>query len=538
VTGAEQLRSQAEQWLAAEPDEDIRAELRALLDGPAEDLAARFGGRLMFGTAGLRAAIGAGPLRMNRLVVRHAARGLAHHVLDVDQAAATRGVVIGFDARHKSDVFAEDSARVMAAAGMRVHVLPVALPTPVLAWAVTELGCAAGVMVTASHNPPADNGYKVYLGDGAQIVPPHDMAIADRIAAVDPTTVAMADGRDPRIARLPHSFVDGYVDGMRAVRMRPASTGVAVAYTPLHGVGGEIALRAFEAAGLPEPYVVAEQAEPDPAFPTVAFPNPEEPGAMDLVIALAAETGAALALANDPDADRLGAAIPQPDGTWRRLGGDEVGWLLADHLLTNTAPGPRGEDRLVVTTLVSSSLLATMAADYGVHFAETFTGFKWMARAALERPHLRLLFAYEQALGYLVTSRPLDKDGISAAVVLAEVAAVAAAERTTIQARLDDIAARYGRHVVGERALRMAPDEGAAAVRQLQADPPTELADVRVADVRAFPEAGLLRLVLEGGIRVQARPSGTEPKVKLYGEAVDADPGPYLDALAALLQPH
>ncbi len=537
MTGAEQLRSQAEQWLAAEPDEDIRTELRALLDGPEDDLAARFGGRLMFGTAGLRAAIGAGPLRMNRLVIRQAARGLADHVLDLDQAAATRGVVIGYDARRKSDVFAEDSARVMAAAGMRVHVLPVALPTPVLAWAVTELGCAAGVMVTASHNPPADNGYKVYLGDGAQIVPPHDTAIAERIAAVDPTTVAMADGRDPLIARLPHSFVDGYVDGMRAVRMRPASTGVAVAYTPLHGVGGEIALRAFEAAGLPEPYVVAEQAEPDPAFPTVAFPNPEEPGAMDLVIALAAETGAALALANDPDADRLGAAIPQPDGTWRRLGGDEVGWLLADHLLTNTAPGPRGEDRLVVTTLVSSSLLATMAADYGVHFAETFTGFKWMARAALERPHLRLLFAYEQALGYLVTSRPLDKDGISAAVVLAEVAAVAAAERTTIQARLDDIAARYGRHVVGERALRMAPEEGAAAVRRLQADPPTELADVRVADVRSFPEADLLRLVLEGGIRVQVRPSGTEPKVKLYGEAVDADPGPYLDALAALLQP-
>jgi phosphomannomutase len=311
-----------------------------------------------------------------------------------------------------------------------------------------------------------------------------------------------------------------------------------VAYTPLHGVGGEIVLRAFEAAGLPEPYVVAEQAEPDPAFPTVAFPNPEEPGAMDLVVALAVETGAALALANDPDADRLGAAIPQPDGTWRRLGGDEVGWLLADHLLTNSAPGPRGEDRLVVTTLVSSSLLATMAADYGVHFAETFTGFKWMARAALDRPHLRLLFAYEQALGYLVTARPLDKDGVSAAVVLAEVAAVAAAEGTTIQARLDDIAARYGRHVVAERALRMAPGEGAAAVRRLQDDPPAALLDVRVAHVRAFPEAGLLRLVLEGGIRVQVRPSGTEPKVKLYGEAVDADPGPYLDALAALLQPH
>jgi phosphomannomutase len=526
----------AERWLAAEPDDDIRAELQALLDGPEDELAARFSGRLMFGTAGLRAAVGAGPLRMNRLVIRQAARGLADHVLELDATARDRGVVIGYDARRKSDVFALDSARVMAAAGMRVHLLPVALPTPVLAWAVTELGCAAGVMVTASHNPPADNGYKVYLADGAQIVPPHDTEIADRIAAVDPTNVPMSGQRGPLIVRLPQMFVDGYIDSMRAVRMRPAATGVSVAYTPLHGVGGEVALRAFEAAGLPEPYVVAEQAAPDPTFPTVSFPNPEEPGAMDLVIELAREVGASLALANDPDADRLGAAIPQPDGSWRRLGGDEIGWLFADHLLTNSAPGPNGEDRLVVTTLVSSSLLSTMAADYGVHFAETFTGFKWMARAALDRPHLRLLFAYEQALGYLVTSRPLDKDGISAAVVLAEIAAVAAAEGTTIEGRLDDIAARYGRHVVGERSLRMTPLEGAALVRGLQDDPPSSLLDVRVADVRAYPEADLLRFVLEGGIRIQVRPSGTEPKVKLYGEAVDADPGPFLDALAARLQ--
>ncbi|HEU4839840.1 MAG TPA: phospho-sugar mutase [Ilumatobacteraceae bacterium] len=533
----EQARSIAERWLQAEPDDDVRTELQALLDGPADELGARFAGSLMFGTAGLRAAIGAGPLRMNRLVVRQAARGLADYVLELDDAARERGVVIGYDARRKSDVFALDSARVMAAAGLPVRLLPVPLPTPLLAWGVTELRCAAGVMVTASHNPPADNGYKVYLGDGAQIVPPHDLAIAERIAAVDPTTVPLADAHDARIARVPHAFIDAYVDTMRTVRMRPAWSGVPVAYTPLHGVGGEVTLRAFEAAGLPEPYVVPEQFEPDPAFPTVSFPNPEEPGAMDLVIALAQRHGVLLAIANDPDADRLGAAIPQPDGTWRRLGGDEIGWLLADHLLTNSAPGPHGEDRLVVTTLVSSSLLATMAADYGVHFAETFTGFKWMARAALDRPQLRLLFAYEQALGYLVTSRPLDKDGISAAVVLAEIAAVALEEGTTIQGRLDDIAARYGRHVVGERALRMPPAQGAAAVRALQDAPPTTILDVRVADVRSYPEADLLRLVLEGGVRLQVRPSGTEPKVKLYGEAVDADPAPYLDALAALLQP-
>jgi phosphomannomutase len=525
-------RQGAESWLAAEPDDDIRAELRALLDGPDEVLVDRFGGRLMFGTAGLRAAVGAGPLRMNRLVVRQAARGLADYLLAEDPDAAARGVAVGYDARRKSDVFASDSARVMAAAGLRVHLLPCPLPTPVLAWTVTELGAAAGVMVTASHNPPADNGYKVYLGTGAQIVPPQDAAIAARIGAVDATTVPMADERDPLIERLPQSFVDGYVDMMRSVRLRPAATGITVAYTPMHGVGGEVALRAFEAAGWPAPVVVTEQFDPDPTFPTVSFPNPEEPGAMDLVTALAVEQSAQLAIANDPDADRLGAAIPQPDGSWRRLGGDEIGWLFADHLLTYTT----GADRLVVTTLVSSSLLGTMAADHGVHFAETFTGFKWMARAVLDRPNLRLLFAYEQALGYLVTRRPLDKDGISAAVLLAEIAALAAQEGTTIQGRLDDIAARYGRHVVRERALRMEPEVGQATVRALQQHPPASLHGIAVVDVRAFPEADLLRLVLEGGVRVQVRPSGTEPKVKLYGEAVDADPAPYLDALAALLE--
>ena len=414
--------------MQAEPDDDVRAELQALLDGPGEELAARFDGRLMFGTAGLRAAIGAGPLRMNRLVVRQAARGLADYLVDLDPAARQRGVVIGYDARHKSDVFALDSARVIAAAGLRVHLLPAPLPTPVLAWAVTELGTAAGVMVTASHNPPADNGYKVYLGDGAQIVPPHDAGISERIGAVDPVDVALAGEHDELIHRLPTSFVDGYVEMARRVRMRPATPGLTVAYTPMHGVGGETARRVFAAAGLPEPVVVAAQAAPDPDFPTVSFPNPEEPGAMDLVTALAVEHGAALAIANDPDADRLGVAIPQPDGSWRRLGGDEIGWLLGDHILRHG----EGDDRLVVTTLVSSSLLGKMAADHGVHFAETFTGFKWMARAALDRPQLRLVFAYEQALGYLVTARPLDKDGISAAVLMAEIAAVAAEERDDV----------------------------------------------------------------------------------------------------------
>ncbi len=526
---ASDLRSTAARWLAAEPDDDIRAELEELIGGPDDALAERFRGRLTFGTAGLRAAVGAGPLRMNRLVVRQAARGLAEYVLALDLRAVERGIAVGYDARRKSDVFAVDTARVMAAAGLPVRLLPGPIPTPVLAWATTELDTAAAVMVTASHNPPADNGYKVYLGDGAQIVPPHDAGIAARIALVDPTTVALVPADDPAIEHVDASIVDRYVDSVRDVRLRPAATGVGVAYTPMHGVGGNIAVRAFQAAGLPDPLVVEAQFRPDPAFPTVSFPNPEEPGAMDMVVALAQQHDALLAIANDPDADRLGAAIPQPDGSWRRLGGDELGWLLADHILRHTT----GDDRLVVTTLVSSSLLSRMAVDYGVHFAETFTGFKWIARAVLDRPELRLVFAYEQALGYLVASRPLDKDGISAAVVLAEIAAVAAEEGTTLQGLLDDIAARYGRHVVAERSIRMDPAEAAERVAALQADPPVELAGAAVVDVVSFPEADLLRLVLEGGARVQVRPSGTEPKVKLYGEAIDVDPTPFLDALAS-----
>jgi phosphomannomutase len=304
----------------------------------------------------------------------------------------------------------------------------------------------------------------------------------------------------------------------------------------MHGVGGEMVLRVFAAAGLPVPHIVEQQFAPDARFPTVQFPNPEEPGAMDLVLALADERGAAIALANDPDADRLGAAIPQPDGSWRRIGGDELGWLLADHILGHPKPedGTPGE-RLVITTLVSSSLLEAMAADHGVHFAETFTGFKWIGRTVLNHPEWSFVFGYEQALGYLVARRPLDKDGISAAVLLAEVAAAAAEDGTTLQTRLDEIATRYGRHVIADRSVQMDPARAAERVRDLLAEPPEELGGAKVVDVTPYPDADLLRLTLDGGIRVQVRPSGTEPKVKLYGEGIDVDPRPYIDALADLL---
>ncbi|MDJ0767722.1 MAG: phospho-sugar mutase [Ilumatobacter sp.] len=528
---SDDLRSTAGRWLAAEPDDDIRTELQALIDGDADELAARFADRLQFGTAGLRAAVGAGPLRMNRLVVRQAAAGLAQYLLDTDPLARERGVVVGYDARRKSDVFAADTARVMAAVGIPARLFDQQVPTPVLAWSITHLGCAAGVVVTASHNPPADNGYKVYLGDGAQIVPPHDVGISACIGRVDATSVPLAPDDDPLISTVGDELVDAYIASVPAVRRRPDVAGVPVAYTAMHGVGGETVLRAFEAAGLPAPAVVAEQFEPDGSFPTVSFPNPEEPGAMDLLMSVAQSSGAHAALANDPDADRLGVAIPQADGSWRRLGGDEIGWLFADYLLGSDT----GADRLVVTTLVSSSLLGKMAAAHGVHAAETFTGFKWIARAVHEHPDLRFVMGYEQALGYLVAAAPLDKDGITAAVLFAEMAAVAAAEGRTMQDWLDDLASRFGRHVLADAAVRMQPADAAAKVAALRAAPPAAIGGRAVVATDEYPEADLVRFELEGGVRVQIRPSGTEPKVKLYGEAVDEDPKPFVDALAALL---
>jgi len=530
-----ELLTTARAWLAAEPDADMRDELGAVIiaaeRGDDADLVERFGGRLQFGTAGLRAAVAAGPMRMNRLVVRQAAAGLGQWLLEREADgsipdAASRGVVIAHDARRKSDLFADDTARVLAAMGIRAMLHPGVQPTPVLAWSITGLGASAGVVVTASHNPPADNGYKVYLDTGSQIVSPIDTEISDCIAGFDPLAVELAAADDPLIDRLDETWVDRYVEFAPSVRLRPDVAGVPIAYTAMHGVGGAVLLRAFEAAGFDAPFVVAEQQEPDGTFPTVSFPNPEEPGAMDLLLETARSVGAFVALANDPDADRLGAAIPQADGSWRRLSGDEIGWLFADHILANTS----GDDRLVVTTLVSSSLLARMAEAAGVHSEETFTGFKWIGKIATDRPDLRLVLGYEQALGYLVAQRPLDKDGITAAVLMAEIAAVAAADGVTLQDRLDAIADRFGRYVTAELSVKMPPADGAAWVAAIEADPPTDVGGRSVTSVTTYPEAGLVRLMLDGGVRLQIRPSGTEPKVKLYAEAVDLDRST-LDAL-------
>jgi phosphomannomutase len=522
----------ARRWRAVDPDADTQAELDALIDGPPEVLRARFDGRLQFGTAGLRGALGAGPLRMNRVLVRQAASGLGLFVRDTLNNGAQRGVAIGFDARRKSDVFALDTARILAAMGIRSFLLPSPLPTPVLASVLVERGAAMGVMVTASHNPPADNGYKVFQADGSQIVSPVDGLIAGRIDQIDIENMPMAPADHELIVRLTYKEATAtYLDRVPLTRLVPeVGTGVTAAYTAMHGVGRDMLVAAFAIAGLDAPIVEPTQAEPDGSFPTVPFPNPEEPGAMDRVIALAERSNADVAIANDPDADRLGAAIPTASG-WRRLQGDEIGWLLADHVLRHTS----GPDRLVVTTVVSSSLLADMAKAYGAHYEETFTGFKWIGHVRRVHPNLRFVLGYEQALGYLVADRPNDKDGITAAVMLVEAAAVAKRDGTTLAGRLEEIADRFGRRIIADRSVPLVPEVGARRVAAMRANPPHEIAGHAVTDVSEFPEANLVRFQCGPSLRLQVRPSGTEPKVKLYAEAVGIDPAPALEALANLL---
>jgi phosphomannomutase len=511
------LRTQAEEWLDQDPDPETRAELLALLDDR-QALAERFGAKLEFGTAGLRGELGAGPNRMNRVTVMRAAAGLAAVLLAEDDATAsesTPSVVIGYDARHKSDVFAEDSAAVLTGAGLTVHLMPAPLPTPVLAYAVRHLGARAGVMVTASHNPPRDNGYKVYWRDGAQIIPPLDAEISQAIDAVG------------RVDDLPrgsawHLLDDGIVEAyLHALTRLPLgdSRDVTVAYTPLHGVGGAVLRRAFEVTGLPAPDVVAEQAEPDPEFPTVAFPNPEEPGAMDLALALG--KGRDLVIANDPDADRCAVAAGG-----RMLTGDEVGGLLAEHVLRHTS----GADRLVVTTIVSSSLLGRIAAAHGVRYAESLTGFKWIMKAGTDQD--RLVYGYEEALGYCVGGDDgvpvCDKDGIGAALAVAALAAEAKTQGHTLQDLLDDQARRYGLHATAQLSVRV-DDLSiiAGAMARLRTSPPAALGGRAVTEftdladgLGGLPPADALRLRLSHDGRVVVRPSGTEPKLKCYLEVV------------------
>jgi phosphomannomutase len=543
------LAARASAWRDADPDPRTRAELDELLArGDTAGLADRFDGALAFGTAGIRAEAGAGPMRMNRLVTARVTAGLARYISAADPGAAAAGIVIGHDARAGSAVFATDAARILSRAGIRVAMLPGPRPTPVLAFAVRHEHAAYGLMVTASHNPRQDNGIKLYVRDGGQLLPPDDEAIAASIDAVDPLHLPAGWAEGPFEFTPADEAVQAYVRNVAARdRRAPDAPALKVVHTALHGVGDATLRAVLATAGWPAPVAVTEQQQPDPGFPTVPYPNPEAPGVLDLARATAMREGADLVLANDPDADRLAVMLPGPGG-WRMLTGDELGALLGDAVLAGLAgqsAGDPGKPPVVATTVVSGSLLRRLAQAAGVRCVTTLTGFKWIARAA--GPDAELAYGYEQALGYAV--RPdlvADKDGISAALLLLRCAAELAKEGRTLTDRLDDLALAHGVHVTRERSLRAAGPTGlarlAGAVARVRQEPPRLLdgqpvtvTDLRMgtgglADLagghaerapgRPVPPADVLIWHAGAGARVMVRPSGTEPVLKLYAEAV------------------
>jgi phosphomannomutase len=504
------LLETARAWADADPHDGDRAEIEALIE--AEDrteLERRFAGPLTFGTAGLRGPLRAGPAGMNAAVVTRAAAGLGRWLADSGHAGG--GVVVGFDARRRSDEFARVTAEVLAGAGFAVQVLPRPLPTPVLSFAVRHLGCAAGVMVTASHNPPDDNGYKVYLGDGAQLVPPADREIEAAIAAVGPAReVPTSDDWLTLGDDVEADYVAAVVRALDPGRV-PDRDRLVVAYTAMHGVGAGTTRSVFAAAGLAAPVSVPEQDEPDPAFPTVAFPNPEEPGAVDLLTALAERVGADVAIAEDPDADRCSVVCGG-----RQLTGDEVGGLLADWLLR------RGVRGTYAASLVSGSLLHALTAAHGVRFAETPTGFKWIVRAGTDDEPL--VFGYEEALGYAVAPQVVkDKDGISAALAVALLAAELRSSGRTLTDRLDELALEHGLFATGQLSVRVEDlSRIGAMMARLRSSPPAQLLGRPVVASDLLDETPAVDAVrlLGDGVRVIVRPSGTEPKLKAYLETV------------------
>jgi len=533
----ESVLEKARAWLAQDPDGETRAELREIIEraesGDSDaiaDLEDRFGTRLQFGTAGLRGALGAGSNRMNRVLVAQAAAGLAAYVLEKadPDAADPPLVVIGYDGRRNSDVFARDSAELFTGAGLRAVILPRKLPTPVLAFAVRELGAAAGVMVTASHNPPDDNGYKVYLGgedDGAQIVPPADAEISAHIERVAAEGDITSLPRSVAFETAPESLVDAYVEATAAVAPAPAGAdGLTWVYTAMHGVGWETFSRIVDAAGYPQPTTVPEQLEPDGTFPTVAFPNPEEPGAMDLAYKTAREADAELIIANDPDADRLAVAVPDEsaEGGWRRLTGNQVGLLLGWRAARLAAESGHIDGASLACSLVSSPGLEVVARHYGLDFHATLTGFKWISRAP------GLVFGYEEALGYLVNPETVrDKDGISAAVALLGMVAEARERGKTLSDLLDEFDETFGFFASDQVSVRV--DDLSVIGRimgALRTQHPSSIGDVEVDSVDdllegsdGVPPADVLRYTLADGSRLVVRPSGTEPKLKLYLDA-------------------
>jgi phosphomannomutase len=524
-------REAAEQWLAEDPDPKTRGELEALLESnDYKQLHELFHGQLEFGTAGLRGMFGPGPQRMNRVLVRKVSAGLAAYLRA--QGVADRGVVIGHDARHLSREFAEDTARVLAGAGIRSYLAHRPWPTPTTAWAVVDRGACAGVMVTASHNPPQYNGYKVYWGNGAQIIPPHDTGIAAEISKIGASNElampSLATAREQKLViDLDEALHDRYLDAVGKLRITPSNPELVIAYTPLHGVGARSTEPALARAGYPHVHTEPSQREPDPDFPTVAFPNPEEKGAMDRVLALATKVTADLVLANDPDADRLCVAIPSGAG-YKALTGDQVGALLADYLL-EVSPKDK---RMVATTIVSSQLLSYLAKAAGADYRETLTGFKWIGNAAMDYErdqHGRFVVGYEEALGYSVGPLVRDKDGVSACVIFADLVAWNRAKGRTVQQHLDDIYRRVGLFVTEQVSITKPGSEGIAEIKavmtKFRSAPPSAIAGHAVEQALdlakgegGLPPSDVLVWRLAGGRRVIMRPSGTEPKLKSYYE--------------------
>jgi phosphomannomutase len=535
------IRQAAEAWLAEDADPKTAGELRSLLErtdkgdaAAARELAEAFDGHLEFGTAGLRGILGCGPQRMNRVLVRKVTAGLAQYLKDTIRDCAKRGVVIAHDARHNSRVFAEDTARVLGGAGIKSFLAHRPWPTPTTAWAVTHLGACSGVMVTASHNPPAYNGYKVYWENGAQIIPPHDAGIAAAIAKIGRSDqLAMPELADLRakglVIDLDEGLHDKYIAEVLALRAQKSLDlgKLVIAYTPLHGVGAASVEPALERAGFKHVHTEPSQREPDADFPTVAFPNPEEKGAMDRVLALAAKVKADIVLANDPDADRLAVAVADGAG-YRMLTGDQIGALLADYLL-EVSPKDK---RMVATTIVSSQLLSFLAKQAGADYRETLTGFKWIGNAAMdfEREHKgRFVVGYEEALGYSVGPLVRDKDGVSAAMMFAELTVWNRERGRSVLEHLDDVYRRVGLFVTEQVSITKPGSEGLAEIKaamtRFRAQPPSEIAGYKIEQVidlsqgeGGLPPSDVLVFKLSGGRRVIMRPSGTEPKLKSYYE--------------------
>ncbi len=572
MTIPDALRAAVESWRADDPDPETRAELGRLLEaGAVDELRDRFVGPLAFGTAGLRGLIGGGPNRMNRKVVLRATAGLCAYVLAHVEGAADRGICIGFDGRRLSREMAADAAEVAAGMGLKVYAFDEVVPTPVLAFACLETRAAAGIMVTASHNPPDYNGYKVYWENGAQIIEPTDAGIAAAIAEVGALDSiarrSRSDAREAgRLEPLGQGLVDAYLAGVRGASVHPGlPRDVSIAYTALHGVGDRVARAALADAGFTEVWSVPEQAEPDGAFPTVEFPNPEEDGAMDLVLALGRAKGADLVLANDPDADRLAVAARGAGGDFVQLTGNEVGCLLGHYLLDQ---GPAGDARLVVNTIVSSPMLGAIARAHGARYEQTLTGFKWIANTALrlEREGARFVFGYEEALGYTIGQLVRDKDGISTAVCVADMAAWCKSQGKTLLDELEAVWRRYGMFLSRQVSKVHPGREGKAEIARVMSavrdTPPAAVGghavaaflDLSTGERRAadgsvtplgLPRGDVLAMELEGGHRVMLRPSGTEPKIKFYFDVrVDMAPAEsvedargrgeaLLDALAA-----